>query len=184
MNAFNQAIVDSAYAVLRGKLLPPKTSGMCLSLVRIVVEHALYKGAYVWYERYQTRPIERIDGAPTPKQSPWARDMERSLKAAGMALDVESTGGRYLVVAGNKHVQPGDLLFRWDAAPTKQARDDPKFIGHVGIMLHGEMVLENIDPDLRVSSFKRGVTAMTPIQNFPVTAVIRFDPRRPAAPQL
>lgn len=182
MSAANPAILKAAHAHIRGDLAGPKESGMCLSLVRQIVERACYQGRYEWYSRYLTRPIERVDGAPSAVAEPWARDMERSLRAAGMALEL-LTNGRY-VTTDSRHLLPGDLLFRWDAAPTTKALLEPRYIGHVGVLLEGQLVLENIAPANRKNSFQRRVSALTALKDFPVTTVIRFDPSRPAAPAL
>ena len=78
-------------------------------------------------------------------------------------------------------IQPGDLLFRWDAAAWRWGGGGVEFYGHVGVYLHGALVLENINPNYRSHSFKLGVEALTPLHRYPFTSAIRFDPTRPPA---
>jgi hypothetical protein len=171
----NLKIVDSAHAILRGDLSPPTESGMCLTLVRTVIEHALYGGRWTWYDRYRTH---EATGKP-PGRDPWSRDMERSLTLAGMSVATPRTGPvgdptRYVDLGQYKPL-PGDLLFRWDTA--KDATSG-QYIGHVAIAMHGLLMLENIDPDYRSPEVGawRGPTRLTPLGAWPVTTIIRFNP--------
>jgi hypothetical protein len=161
-------IARAAYALVRGDLPAPSKSGLCLQLVRLVVESAYGMKPHEFY-RWRTHPVERLPG---DDNDPWARDMERSLREAGMAA-LRPDEGRYvstetLLLNGN----PGDLLFRWDTA--KNARGS--FVGHVGILLGGGLVLENVNPAYRPASLMRGVTALTPVSKFLTTLAVRFVP--------
>jgi hypothetical protein len=173
----NAAVVESAYKVLRAELQVPDQAGFCLKLVRLVVEDAYGMRSHEWY-KWRTHPVER---APGDDDSPWARDMERSLRLAGMAValppeNVQKPEDRYVSTLHLASVcEPGDLLFRWDVARTKQGT----FVGHVGILMPGGMVLENVSPRSRLYSFTRGVTVLTPVANFPTTLAVRFDPLTP-----
>lgn len=171
----NARITKAGYAAARGTLPLPDASGMCLAAVRIIVEHALFGGKWEWY-RWRTQPVERVPGAPKSAHDPVARDMERSLTRAGMALKLKQQG-RYLLP--DKTLIPGDLLFRWDAAAWKYGM--VPYYGHVGVLLDGGLVLENINPAYRSHSLQRGVTALTPIDRFQFTTAIRFDPVAPPA---
>ena len=170
----NDRIVESGYRVLRGELTVPRSAGLCLQMVRLVVEDACDLAPYGFY-RWRTHVVER---AATDDDSPWARDMERSLKAAGMAVaeptpNPKTREDRYVSMMHLASVaEPGDLLFRWDVAQTRAGT----WIGHVGILMPGNLVLENIAPSSRPESFQRQSTSLTPIQNFRVTLAARFLP--------
>lgn len=171
----NEKIVESAYEIIRGDgRRPPQSSGMCLGLVRIVVENALFDGAWRFYE-WKTH---EATGKP-PGRDPWARDMERSLTLARMAVPSHRTGpdgdpGRYVDLTLSPPT-PGDLLFRWDTA---KDLDSGEFIGHVGLAMPGRMVLENVSPSYREAhtGVWRGPTRLSPLGAWPVTTVVRFDP--------
>jgi hypothetical protein len=165
----NERIVESAYKLMRGDLNGPADPGFCLQMVRLVVEDAFQLPSHGWY-KWLTHRVERAAGDDT---SPWARDMERSMRAGGFAAVGPSEGNRY-VVRGQLAAacEPGDLLFRWDVAKTKAGT----FVGHVGVLLPGQLVLENINPASRACSLVRGSTAVTPLSMFPVTLAVRFAP--------
>lgn len=167
----NARITKAAYAAARGTLPLPDASGLCLAAVRIIIEHALFSGQWRWYD-WRTQPVERVQGAPKSAHDPVARDMERSLTRAGMAIPLPNSGGRHLTP--DNTLVPGDLLFRWDAAAWKWG--EIPYYGHVGVLLDGGLVLENINPAYRSHSLQRGVTALTPIDRFQFTTAIRFDP--------
>lgn len=173
----NARIVKAAYAAARGTLPLPDASGLCLAAVRIIVEAALFNGAWRFYD-WRTQPVERKAGAPREAFEPVARDMERSLVRAGMALPLEHHGTRY--AAPDDTLVPGDLLFRWDTAAWKWG--EVEHYGHVGVLLDGGLVLENIKPSNRSFSLQRGVLSLTPIDRFTFTTAIRFDPGAPPAP--
>ena len=171
----NQAIVESGYRVLQGRLATPDSSGLCLALTRVVVEDALFDGKWRFYE-WRTHLVERLPNAPKDAMGPVARDMERSLREAGMAVAVPRKA-RHLQPDEMQDLQPGDILFRWDAARWKWGAE-PAFYGHVGILMPGELVLENINPAYRAHSFKLGVNALTPLRHYLVTTAVRFDPTK------
>jgi hypothetical protein len=62
------------------------------------------------------------------------------------------------------------LLFRWDVAPTKAGT----FVGHVGILLEHELVVENINPRFRPEGFNRRNTSVTPLVFYRTTLVARL----------
>lgn len=174
-DATNEAIVDAGWEAVAGRLRVPSDPGLCLALVRIVVEHALGMPSHSWYRWRTQAAMENATDVP------WARDMERSLRAAGMAVDGPRYGPlgdpeRYV---GEDAALPGDLLFRWDAARLRSGA----YVGHVGVLLDRGLVLENVAPDQRHASdgMWRGPTRLTPVGAWPVTTIIRFDPtKRPA----
>lgn len=162
-------VVDAAYRMSNGQLKAPEHPGFCLQLVRIIIEAAYGMKPYEFYD-WRTHPVERAEG---DSNEPWARDMERSLRIAGMNYDFGDQ--RYVrsedIIA---ECDPGDLLFRWDVARTRQGT----LIGHVGILMPGGMVLENVDPRHRSNSFIKGYTALTPLNDFRVTTAIQFNPAK------
>jgi hypothetical protein len=165
----NAAIVESGYKVLRGELGAPSNSGLCLMLTRLIVENAFGLPSHGWY-KWRTHVVER---APGDDNDPWARDMERSMREGDFGVLTPPDGSRYVTGAQLAAVaEPGDLLFRWDVARTRAGT----FIGHVGVLMDGQMVLENINPASRPGSFQLGSTALTPLSMFPVTLVARFAP--------
>jgi len=169
MVAGNERVVESAYRLIRGELRAPASAGLCLMLARLVVEDAFGLPSHGWY-RWLTHRVEREPGDDT---DPWARDMERSLRAGGFGVAEPAAGERYVSsVALAPVCEAGDILFRWDVAKTRQGT----FVGHVGILMPGEMVLENIGPASRKRSFFNGPTALTPLSDFPVTLAARFAP--------
>ncbi len=171
----NERIARAAYAAARGTLPLPDASGLCLAASHIIVEAALFGGRREFY-RWRTQPVERVAGAPAEAYEQVARDMERSLLRAGMGLHLE-VSGRYAIPDAT--LEPGDLLFRWDAAPWRWG--EKPYYGHVGVLLDGGLVLENIKPSNRAYSLQRGVTSLTPIDRFPFTAAVRFDPAKTPA---
>jgi hypothetical protein len=145
------------------------------------VEHALFGGAWRFYE-WRTRDV---DDKPDALTEPWARDMERAFKAAGMALDLPRVGpardpGRYVDwwhPETQAQLLPGDLVFRWDTAQHHSGA----FIGHVGVLVARDVVVENVNPANRASrTWNRGPTVLGPL-TWPVTTVVRFDPERSPA---
>lgn len=175
----NQRIVDAALGVLTGRTPTLDKPGLCLAQVRIIVERALFGGAWRLYD-WRTRSAS---DKPQGITDPWARDLEASLKAAGMALDLPRVGPardptRYVDRgASGELLQPGDLVFRWDTAQHSSGA----FIGHVGVLVARDVVLENVNPAYRaLRSWNRGPTVLGPL-SWPVTTVVRFDPSVPPA---
>lgn len=157
-------VVDSAYKLLRGEIAAPEKPGYCLKLVRLVVEDAYSLGSHGLY-RYRSRVV---DADKRASRDPYARDMEASLRDQGMAVS-QVYDGPY-VDQEFAQLEPGDLLFRFDVA--KDARG--VYIGHVGVLMPGGLVLENVTP--RANSLSRGYTCLTPLWTWPVTTVVRFQP--------
>lgn len=167
MSDANELILESAYSVAHGILREPtdaqgrKVSGFCLAQTRIIVEDAFGWASHQWYREYVT------DWVQPPGYDRglghWARDAERSLRNLGMSVPVEER-------------RPGDLVFNWKSAYSMQWG---AYIGHVAVLLHGDMVLENINPRFRLGEgFSRHVTSITPLAAWErVTTVIRFVPR-------
>jgi hypothetical protein len=164
-------IVQAAYEVVTGELTnAPTSAGLCLALVRVVIERAFDMRPYGFYA-WRTHPVEREDTTV-----PWARDMERSLARAGMDVITHRYGpaGDPMRYARVEDAHPGELLFRWDAGRTP----DGVYVGHVGILLDRGLVLENVDPRYRKSTrgMWRGSNRLTPVGQWPVTSVVAFDP--------
>lgn len=169
----NAAILRAAHAIIRGQTPAPKDHGLCLALVRIILERAFWGGAWALYDRHRSHIVERDSSS---NRDPWARDMERSLTQQGMSVTVPRlmTGpdpGRYVdLAAAEAFLQPGDLLFRWDTA--RNAHGD--YVGHVAVLLEGGLVLENVR--FRTGAFEQGSTKITWLGSWPVTTIIRFNP--------
>lgn len=169
----NEAIVEAGWRVVAGvQSGVPERSGLCLQLVRVVVERACALPAGGWY-RWRTHVAGGHERGDT---TPWARDMERSLRAMGMDVEGVRYGPsgdprRYVALDG---ARPGDLLFRWDTA--KQAGG--AFVGHVGVLMPGDLVLENVNPSYRNPAYgmNRGPNRLTLAGAWPVTTIVRFDP--------
>ena len=163
----NTRILKSAYEVIHGRLQEPTDArgkpiaGMCLKQVRVIVEHAFGMRSHQWYEDYVTEWVQP-DGYDR-SLGHWARDAERSLRNLGMAVPLESR-------------RPGDLMFNWRTAYSQRWG---AFIGHVGVLLPGDLILENINPSFRVGrGFARYTTGITPVSAWEdVTTVVRFFPR-------
>jgi hypothetical protein len=188
----NDLIVRTAYSHIAGGLLGPRdekgrdVSGRCLQLTRIILEAALGLekppgGGHAWY-RWLTHPVPRPVGAPPARTDPWARDMERSLRLQGMAVIAPEPEHRYIHIGTIMDLgKPGDLIFRFDTALhplNPKNAPDPFWIGHIGILMPGNLILENINPLYRKPGFgmSRGPTRLTPLGEWPVTLVVRFDP--------
>lgn len=156
----NKTIVRSAVDAANGKVLGlPQQPGWCLMTVRLIVEHAFSWPNGGFYDRYlvagtSTRggtPRERLQEAMKDK---WAADIEASMKKLGFAVPALLR-------------QPGDLVFNYRAAAP---------IGHVGILLTRDIVLENIRPSYRPQSIilSHGSLALTPYSSQPWTLTARL----------
>lgn len=174
MTATNADIADTIDEAIRGDMPNlPLDSGWCLTLVRLVIERAFHWPSHHFY-RWRTHPVERPGGADPVV--PWARDMERSLRLAGM----EVPGTRYGPPSDPARytrptdLEPGDLLFRWDAAYP---------VGHVALYAGRGTVLENVDPANRPGAMTRGNTVLSRLGFWPITTAVRFDPRVEPAPK-
>ena len=133
-------------------------SGLCLAFVRRIVEIGLELPPWGFYTRFGTERVEREPGPPASAW--WARDLERSMRNAGLAVP---TG---------ELEEDGDLLFNWRAAPNAHG----VYVGHVGVLADASagIVIENINPAYRRHSLTRGTIALTPRERFPVTTTIRI----------
>jgi len=160
-----QRIATVARAVAAGRVTPKaekvdltREPGWCLAFVRRIVELGLEYPDGAFYARFGTERVERAPGPPGGAW--WARDLERSMRNAGLAVPLDDAG------------QDGDLLFNWKAAPSAHG----VYIGHVGILLDAKagLVLENVDARYRRFSLTRGAVALTPRERFPVTTAIRI----------
>lgn len=164
-------IATVARAVAAGRIVPKagavdltQRAGWCLAFVRRIVELGLELPDGGFYAAFGT---ERVDRAPGPPDgSWWARDLERSMRNAGLAIPVEHPGA------------DGDLLFSWRAAPNAHG----VYIGHVGLLMDAKagLVIENVDPRYRRFSLTRGTVALTPRERFPVTTAIRIPDPSPS----
>lgn len=135
----NAAIAAAAALALAGGVAQPTDTGYCLQFVREVVEHALGWPDRAFYRRYWVQRVEENDTS-----EPWARDLERSLRDLGYAVD---------------EPRAGDLVFDFTYRP----------VGHVGVMLTNDVVLDVFPvggvPTLRVTPVS--VWAPTTIIRFP-----------------
>ncbi len=134
-----------------------KEHGWCLAATRRVIETALGWADGSFYARYGKERVERAPGPPPAAW--WARDLERSMRNLGLAVDLEAA-------------QPGDLLFNWRSAVNRHG----VWVGHVGVLTFGDLVLENVRHDYRPQSLRRRASTMvlTPLETFPVTTPIRI----------
>ena len=165
----NQRITDTAYGFTHGLFPAPTKPGMCLQLVRLIIETALDLPPFTLYEG-----LERVERAPTDDTDPWARDLERTFKNRNWTILQPEAGKRYVHRNDIVELAPsGSILHRWDAAKTQAGT----FIGHVGILLHGGLVIENVSPLYRKRSFQSRANPnlhLTPIADFPTTLVTTY----------
>lgn len=139
-------------------------SGFCLRAVREVLE------ATFSIQLYRDYVHDRVERNRNDSWDWWARDVERSLRNRGMA--VSNIDDRL----------PGDILFHWRSAPTGtvNAQGHPNYYGHVGILMPGDLIFENINPKHRTLSFNRAMLSLTPYESwgYRPSTVIRFDPNK------
>ena len=154
----SERIVQAAYDVLRGDVRDePKGAGLCIALVRVVIERAFYAGQWRFDDLHRTvivNPRERAS------QDPYASDMEASLRDQGMALPLPrvlcgNDLSRYIDPTALDTAQPGTLLFRWDTAKYRNG----VYVGHGGILVPGRLVLENVAN--RYGALQRGPTTLS-----------------------
>jgi len=134
----NAAVAAAAALALAGGIAQPADAGYCLRFVREVVEHAFEWPDRELYARCWTRRVEENATA-----EPWARDLERSLRERGYAVTVP---------------RAGDLVFDFTYAP----------VGHVGVMLTDDMVLD-VYPVGGVPTLR-----LTPVAEWLPTTIIRL----------
>ena len=134
----NTAVVLAAALALNGTVATPQVN-YCLRLVRQVVEAAYGMPDGAFYDLYWTHRVEE-----NTTNEPWARDLERSLRAAGLTVTTPKAG---------------DLVFNHALAWP---------YGHAGIMLSSILVLDvwphATGPPLRV----------TPVWEWAPTTIIRL----------
>ena len=134
----NTAIVLAAALTINGTIGTPQAH-YCLRLVREIVESAYGMPSGAFYTMYWTHRVEE-----NRTSEPWARDLERSLRAAGLAVPIP---------------QAGDLVFNHQVAWP---------YGHAGVMLSDVLVLDvwpnATGPPLRV----------TPVWEWAPTTVVRL----------
>jgi hypothetical protein len=112
-------------------------------------------------ELYQRHGTHRVEREPGPRATAWwARDMERSLVRQGLSLPAGAP------------VRPGHIVFYWRAALNRHG----VYVGHVGVVTHGLLVAENVDPAYRPHSLTRrgSCIVLTPLQRFARSAVIEL----------
>lgn len=157
----NSLILSTCIDVLNGDQTADSRPGYCLSFARDVIEKSQ---GWKWGTLYTDYVTEEADPAGhRAKAGPWARDAEKSLRDLGMAVKLEDA-------------KPGDLFFVWRDAWSATWN---AYVGHVGILLPGGLILENVDPKYRPHSFHRGAIQLTPRKRWLApTTVIRFDPAK------
>ena len=156
----NERIVKAAVAA-GNRQIPrlPQQSGYCLMFVRLVVEWALFDGRDgEFYRRFLVAGTSGRGGTPAQnlkaaQSDKWAADVEASAKRLGWPVP-------------SLLRKPGDLVFNHAAAAP---------VGHVGILLTRDIVIENIHPSFRVGSIhlNHGSLSLTPYAARPWTLVAR-----------
>lgn len=155
----NQKIVASLKRAIAGKLpgIPAKP-GMCLQFTRMVVEDALKLPSHDFYRRWLLDGTTKRGNDPAKRLAearldPWASDIERSMKLAGLAAPALLRRG-------------GDLVFNFEASAP---------IGHVGILLDRNWVVESVNAAYRPESINLpNLISLTPYSSRPWTLVARL----------
>ena len=151
-----EAIMEAGFKVLNGVLRPVKRPGYCLAFVRQIVEHALDMEPGEFYKEFvdpyfKLRPGERLGVDIHPR---WARGAERALRVAGLAVPLLA-------------MRPGDLLFSYRVS---------RPYGHVGILMPGNLVLENTTADRGWKKEGRGAIRLTPLSEWdPITTAVKLE---------
>ena len=154
MTTTNQKIVNAAWQALDDEALPNK-GGYCLMTTRMIVEAALDLGNMGFYRTF----LEGYPKAdPVVPRSWWARDAHKILRDRGFGVRLEDR-------------QPGDLVFNHAVAPSDVYKGFN--IGHVGILIDTNTVLENGGSNRGVQLF--GAIHLTPLHRWlDVHQVIRL----------
>lgn len=155
----NERITKAAWRAVFNQLSGlPTRPGWCLQAVRVIVEEARGWPSHELYRRFLVAGTTRRPGAAEERLAaarldPWAADLEASAKALGWH------------VPGVERL-PGDLVFNHAAAAP---------VGHVGVLISRDVVLENIDPDFRPRSVHLGhhSLSLTLYGSLPWTLVAR-----------
>lgn len=149
----NEKIVEAALDAVAGRYPTVSKPGYCLQFVREVIENALYDGERRFYSKYLVVASERKPPGTNPHDSPWAVDSEASMKKLGLTVPLTSA-------------RPGDIVFNHDTGLP---------YGHVGILLPGDFIAENIDPKFRRMGIYPDYKAITPWEQWSkITLVARL----------
>jgi hypothetical protein len=154
----NDRIVNVCWQVAGGNpLLDDLAHGFCLKGVRLVIEYALHWPSHDLYRRLLVtgttgREGDEAERLKAARADPWAADLEASMKQLG------------LVVSGEAK-RPGDLVFDHNKA---------KPIGHVGLYVGQNLILEVVSPHHRPRSFSRRNICLTPYPEWTPTLVARL----------
>ncbi len=171
MTSANKAILEALGRWFNGKAELDEREGYCLGFVTSVLREALALPIPEFYDRYVRERADPVEH--WVQDEPWARDVQKSLRALGMGVEKP---------------EPGDLLFVWRDAKSETwtAREGHEvYIGHVGVLLAPGGVLENVRAAWRPQSFNRGEIQFTPLAwwqhrfdagQTPVIEACRFDP--------
>lgn len=158
MSQTNDRIVASLKRAIAGKLPGiPTRPNYCLQFARVVIEDALKLPSHDLYRRHLVDGTTRRGNYPKrlaeARLDPWASDIERSMKLQGLTVLALARRG-------------GDLVFNHLAS-------EP--IGHVGILLDRNWVVESIDPRHRPDSINLpNFVSLTPYASRPWTLVARL----------
>jgi hypothetical protein len=154
----NERITNAAWLVVTGNpLLDKLAHGFCLKGVRLVIEYALHWPSHDLYRRLLVtgttgREGDEAERLKAAKADPWAADLERSMKQLNLAVPGDAK-------------RPGDLVFdHAKAAP----------IGHVGLYVGQNLILEVVSPHHRPRSFSRNNICLTPYPEWTPTLVARL----------
>lgn len=157
----NERIRAAAWLAARGKLADlPREDGLCLKLVRVVIEAALQLPDRYVYDNWLVsgssyRPGTDAERQAAAREGPRASDMEASAKRLGWGIPFHAR-------------QPGDLLFNFRALPP---------YGHVAVLLDRDTVLENVNHAFRPNSIHLPHSlALTPVEALPWTLAARVPP--------
>lgn len=144
-------IERAAWEFVGGTFVPPAVSrGWCMQAVRLIVERALDLPPGGFYTRYGVARTSRSAGRTD--WSWWAADIEASMKHLGFAVPAAAR-------------EPGCLVFSHEQAPP---------VGHVGILLTRDAMLEVVNPARRPASFARGDWCITPWRAWAPTLVAKI----------
>lgn len=171
-------IVAAAWRAIRGDYpVVRHRSGLCLRLVREIVENAMGWRSHDLYRRHVTTWTQP-PGYPRTLGH-WAVDAEVSLAALGWSVPANQA-------------EPGDLIFWDNLAPVSPAQWKrwwptepyrPLFMGHVAIVIAPRVLLENIAPDRRPRRFANwDFLVVSPLGSLPnPSTVIRWPLTPPPA---
>lgn len=154
----NERIANTCWQIAGGNTLLDKLAhGFCLQGVRLVIEYALHWPSHDLYRRYLVAGTTGREGGEAERLAaaradPYASDLEASMKRLGLAIPGEAK-------------QPGDLVFDYERA---------KPIGHTGIYLGNNLILEVVSPAHRPRSFSRANICLTPYPDWSPTLVARL----------